>query len=216
VKTKTRAPKIATVDGREIRTFASRLEASNGAGPLEFRVTGYASTFEDLYDMGAYDEVVARGAFTQTLAGRPDVQLLTNHEGLPLARTTIPPGQVGHLSLSEDYRGLRVDAQLDREDPDAVTLVKKIRAGLLDQMSFAFKVTKQTWSDDCTLRTIQAVDINRGDVSVVNQGANDATSVDARSRGRRGRGVSLATYQARARALQLRDLQIRNKAGRRR
>ena len=44
--------------------------------------------------MGGYTETIARGAFTKTLSERPDVQLLINHEGLPLARTTIPPGQV--------------------------------------------------------------------------------------------------------------------------
>jgi len=54
---------------------------------------------------------------------------------------------------------------LDREDPDAQTLVRKIRAGLLSSMTFAFKVTGQRWSDDGALRTITAVDINRGDGS---------------------------------------------------
>jgi HK97 family phage prohead protease len=90
---------------------------------------------ETPYDMGPYDEVIARGAFQDTLANRPDVQLLVNHENLPLARTSILPGQPGHLSLSEDYNGLHVVAQLDRSDPDAVMLVRKIRSGLLDQMS---------------------------------------------------------------------------------
>jgi phage head maturation protease len=84
-----------------------------------------------------------------------------------------------------------------------VTLVKKIRAGLLDQMSFAFKVTKQTWSDDYTQRRIQAVDLSRGDVSVVNFGASPTTSVDARAR-RHGTAAPASLYQARARALALR------------
>ena len=214
MSTKTRRPRIATVRGLEVRTFASALEARDGAGPLEFRIEGYASVVETPYDMGPYDEVIARGAFQDTLANRPDVQLLTNHEGLPLARTTIPPGQPGHLSLSEDYKGLRVSAQLDRDDPDAQTLVTKIRSGLLDQMSFAFKVTKQKWSDDNTLRTIQAVSLDRGDVSVVNYGASPTTSVDARGR-RRPSGYPLDLALARARALKLRDITIRNEAGRR-
>jgi len=187
MKTRTRTPRIATIDGCERRTYTSTLEARDGTG-LEFRLEGWASVVDQAYDMGSYDEVIARGAFQDSLAKRPDVQLLVNHEDLPLARTTIPPGQPGHLSLSEDYRGLHVSAQLDRNDPDAVTLVNKIRSGLLDQMSFAFKVTKQTWSDDGSLRTIQAVDIDRGDVSVVNFGASPTTSVDARSRGQRDAG----------------------------
>jgi len=204
----------AAVDGR--CTWIVCHASAYSLKGLQFKVTGYASTFEQPYEMGSYTETIARGAFAETLSGRPDVQLLVNHEGLPLARTTIPPGLPGHLRLSEDFTGLHFDAQLDRDDPDAVTLMRKIGTGLMDQASFAFKVTKQAWSDDYTQRTIQAVDINRGDVSVVNQGANAATSVDARSRGRRRPGVApLSLYQARARALKMRDITIRNDAGRR-
>ena len=62
----------------------------------------------------------------------------------------------------------------------------------------------------------QAVDMNRGDVSCVNQPANPAAKiVDARS-GRKPGGAPLSLYQARAAALRLRDLQLRNEAGRRR
>jgi HK97 family phage prohead protease len=134
---------------------------------------------------------------------------------LPLARTTVPPGQPGHLSLDEDERGLHVLAQLDKSDSDSVTLLRKIQSGLLASMSFGFRVTKQTWSDDRTLRTIQAVDLNRGDVSVVGQPANHATTVDARGR-RNGQASPLSLYVYRARALALRDLHIRNEPGRRR
>jgi len=105
---------------------------------------------------------------------------------MPLARTTVPPGQVGHLSLEEDYKGLLFSAQLDREDDEAQTVMRRISAGPIAGASFAFRVTKQTWSDDRTLRTIQAVDINRGDVAICNQGANDAAFVDARLRAEQG------------------------------
>jgi HK97 family phage prohead protease len=179
MKTRTRTPRIATINGLERRSYASTLETDGG---LEFKISGWASVVGEKYDMGAYDELVAPGAFTKTLAGSPDVQLLVNHEGLPLARTTLPPGQPGHLSLSEDLRGLRVDAQLDPDDPDARVLVTKIRSGLLDQMSFAFRVLKQSWNADNSVRTIEQLSLDRGDVSVVNFGASPTTSVDARSR----------------------------------
>jgi HK97 family phage prohead protease len=201
---------------REFRTFATKLEARDING-LEFKVSGWASVVEQPYDMGAYTEVISRGAFTKTLQGRPDVQLLLNHEGLPLGRTTVPPGQDGHLELSEDGRGLRFDAQLDRDDPDAQTLMRKIGAGLMDQASFAFRVIRQNWNDSHTERTIQEVSLDRGDVSVVNFGASPTTSVDARARGRHGKG-NLSLYQARTRAsaLRTRHLTIMNNAGRRR
>jgi HK97 family phage prohead protease len=208
-------PRIVTIGGQEIRNFATGMQAPQG---IDGKLTGTASVVETPYEMGGYTEVMALGAFDKTLAGGPDVQLLTNHEGLPYARTTIPPGQVGHLGLSTDYQGnLHVEAQLDPNDPDAVKIVNKIRSGLLDQMSFAFRVTKQKWSADNTLRTIQEVSLDRGDVSVVNFAASPTTSVDARSR-RRGKGAPLSMYQARARALALRgrDLRIKNEAGRKR
>jgi len=196
-------PRIAMVGGREVRTFATKLEARDVAG-LEFKVEGYASVTESPYDMGGYTEVIARGAFDKTLSMRPDVQLLANHEGLPLARTTVPPGQPGHLQLSEDSRGLHFAAQLDRDDPDAQTLMRKIGAGLMDQASFAFRVIRQDWNDSRTKRTIEEVSLDRGDVSVVNFGASAATSVDARSR-RSGSSHPLSLYQAKARALRLRQ-----------
>jgi phage head maturation protease len=70
----------------------------------------------------------------------------------------------------------------------------------MDQCSFAFRTIHQTWNDDRSLRTINEVSLDRGDVSVVKYGASPTISVDARSRGRRGRKSNLSLYQARARA----------------
>jgi phage head maturation protease len=52
---------------------------------------------------------------------------------------------------------------------------------VLDEMSFAFRVTRQEWSPDWMQRDILEYNINRGDVSVVTYGANPATSVALRS-----------------------------------
>ena len=116
------------IGGLENRTFRTKLTARD-AGGLEFRLEGYASLTQSPYDMGSYEETISRGAFTKTLSESPDVQLLLNHEGLPLARTTISPGQVGHLALSEDSRGLRFIAQLDRYDDDAQKVMRKSEPG---------------------------------------------------------------------------------------
>ena len=145
--------------------------------------------------MGTYDEQISPGAFPSTLSGRPDVQLLTNHEGLPLARTTVPPRQPGHLSLTEDHKGLRFDAQLDRDDPDARLVHRKVASGLMDQCSFAFWTVSQDWNDSRTLRTIIAVNLDRGDVSIVNYGASPTTSVDARAVLKRGRSQTSASIR---------------------
>ena len=126
--------------------------------------------------MGWYTERIMAGAFTKTLREKPDVQFLLNHTGLPLARTTNST-----LTLRETDDGLEYDAVTDSDDPDAQTVARKINSGLMDQCSFAFRVTRQNWSEDYDVREITEVDLNRGDVSVVNYGANPNTSVVMRS-----------------------------------
>jgi HK97 family phage prohead protease len=141
-----------------------------------WNLTGYASVYETPYSVGFYEETISRGAAKRTLGENPDVQLLINHEGLPLART-----RSGTLRLEERERGLWVDADLDKLDPDAQRLQRKMARGDVDQMSFAFQVTDQDWNDDFTQRRIKSFSIHRGDVSVVNQGANDASVASVRS-----------------------------------
>jgi len=101
--------------------------------------------------------------------------LLINHAGLPLARTR------RNMTLTEDGAGLAVEARLN----PALPLVQELRLtagdGLIDQMSFAFRVQSQEWNEDYSDRNITEVNIHRGDVSVVNQGANPATSFNLRS-----------------------------------
>lgn len=152
---------------------------------LEFRddsstptLTGYASTYDQPYDMGWYRESVATSAFKRTLGANPDVRLLINHEGLPLARTTS-----GTLVLDSDSRGLRVSASLDPSDPDVQALLPKMKRGDLNQMSFGFRTIEDEWSSDMSQRTLRSLDLNDGDVSVVTYPANPNTSVAARAAG---------------------------------
>lgn len=161
--------------GREVRRLTtSQMECREVDGTLH--LGGYASTTAHAYDMGWYNETIGRGAFKRTLAGTPDVQLLVNHEGLPLARTTN-----GTLTLSEDDIGLAWDATLDAEDPEAARVARKVESGLMDQCSFAFRVITQAWDEEYENREITEVALDRGDVSIVNQGANPMTSVNVRS-----------------------------------
>lgn len=93
--------------------------------PIELRISddsdgkltleGYASRTGVPYEVGSFTETVSKGAFRRGLNASPgpNVMLLVNHEGLPLARTTS-----GNLHLSEDEHGLHVRAEREREDPD--------------------------------------------------------------------------------------------------
>lgn len=167
------------VDVRETRSVAVPLtmrdddDNDDDAAVIE----GYASTFAD-YEVyggptgGGWIERLDRGAFNKTLMSRPDCQLLVNHEGWPLART-----KSGTLELSVDHHGLKVRARLDRSDPDVQRLLPKLARRDFDEMSFAFRVLAQTWNDDYTERTIREVNLQKGDVSIVNYGMNPNTSV---------------------------------------
>lgn len=165
---------------REVRHWGlSNVEVrEEGDGVVRF--AGYATVFGREYEVvdsfGAYVERVAPGAFDRTLAEGPDVVLVINHEGLPLART-----KSGTLRLMVDEIGLRVESELAADDPDVQALVPKFRRGDLDEMSFAFRVNGQAWNDDYTDRTITQVNLHRGDVSIVTFGANPATMAALRA-----------------------------------
>lgn len=145
-------------------------------------LTGYASVFERRYDVfggperGGFVEIVDRRAFDETLKRQPDVHLLINHEGMPLART-----KSGTLRLSTDAVGLRVAADLDRSDPDVQRLEVKMGRGDMDEMSFGFRAIRDHWSGDQSERRLLEVTMDKRDVSVVNNGMSPHTSADIRS-----------------------------------
>jgi HK97 family phage prohead protease len=160
----------------ERRNFTSDMElraASDGT----LRLSGYASTTETPYAVNDYTETIVRGAFKRTLGENPDVVLLIEHGGLPLAST-----RSGTLALSEDARGLHVDATLEPSDPDVRALRPKMERGDVREMSFAFRATKDYYNKARTERTIHEVSIHRGDVSMVTRGANSSTAAEVAMR----------------------------------
>ncbi|WP_330265323.1 HK97 family phage prohead protease [Streptomyces griseorubiginosus] len=165
--------------GTERRAFPVQLEVRAKAGASNVStIEGYASVTEEPFEMwdwlGPYSEVVRTGAFGKTLAENPQVQLLLNHGGLAMAYT-----KAGSLRLSEDTTGLHMEADVSTKRHDVGDMLAALEEGSVDEMSFAFRVTRQQWSPDFDQRDILEVDLHRGDVSVVNFGANPATSVGA-------------------------------------
>jgi HK97 family phage prohead protease len=182
-----RRAKVTALAGHPERrafSFADNFEvreAVDAYGDTVLRFAGYACKTGVRYQVGWFSEEIRPQAFKRCLNQGPDVQLLINHgeggSGMPIARTGV------NMTLVEDDIGLRVDAELDIEDPDVQTLARKMRSGLINQMSMAFTVAKgeQDWNEDRTERTIRAVNIHRGDVSIVNQGASPTTVATIRS-----------------------------------
>lgn len=154
-----------------------------GATTREFR--GFATSYDSWYDVaggpeaGGWREMVVAGAGRRTINARPDVRLLFNHDGMALART-----RSGTLLLEEQDAGLLVDApELDLRQ----TLVNDLAISMdrrdTDEMSFAFRVTRQEWNTDYTERRIleYALDIQGSDVSIVTYPANPATVAQMRA-----------------------------------
>jgi HK97 family phage prohead protease len=158
----------------ERRTFTVRDIEARQAEDGTMRMAGYAAVFNEASLPLPFIEKIAPGAFTKTLQETPDVRLLANHEGLPMART-----KNGTMRLYEDETGLYFEAELadTQEARDLYTLVAR---GDVDQMSFAFRVIRQNWSKDRTERTLTEVSLADGDVSIVTYPAYPATSVEAR------------------------------------
>jgi uncharacterized protein len=149
-------------------------------GTVGFRA--YASITETPYDMwdmwGPYTETIAATAFDATLAANPDVAYLLNHGGMTLARTTS-----GTLRIGRDDTGLWYEPRLDPANSDVRNILSGIRRGDLDESSFAFRITSGMWDPSYTAYRIESLDLNRGDVSTVNYGANPATAEHAISLG---------------------------------
>lgn len=143
------------------------------------QIGGYASVTESPYEMydffGPYTEVVSRGAFAVTLATSPLVEYTLNHgktgSGIPMAHT-----RNGTLTLAEDDTGLSYLATVDPRRTDVADVLLALSRGDLAEASFKFSITAGTWSPDYTEFRIAQVDIEHGDVSTVNFGANPAAT----------------------------------------
>ena len=158
------------------RAAGMTIRETADSGTLTFE--GYATVYEAGYEMydwyGPYTEIVTAGAASNTLAREGlDVPLVLQHDALRrIARTTN-----GTLTLSEDEHGLHVLAHsLDPEDHDVAYIAPKLRAGLIDEMSFKFRIVRGEWSPDYTQYRISEFDLHRGDVAIVGYGANPATA----------------------------------------
>ncbi len=119
----------------------------------------------------SFTELVAPGAFTSSLATRSQALLWEHDRSRPLATV-----RAGTLELAEDGTGLRFKADLpDTNDGrDARTMVED---GILDQLSFGFRVERDTWHG--AERTIHAAELI--EISLVHDPAYPDTSAVLRS-----------------------------------
>jgi uncharacterized protein len=172
-------------EGRAKGQALSKMETRTNPAQFEVRETdegmtfsGYAAVFNSDSLPLPFTERIAPGAFRGSLRNRNDIKLLWNHDsGQPLAST-----RAGNLRLTEDERGLYVEATLPQTSVgrDASVL---IREGIVDSMSFGFTVARngEEWSEDGQVRTLTKISLH--EVSIVSFAAYPATAGSTAVRG---------------------------------
>jgi len=148
---------------------------------------GYFTVYNRSYPMwdvfGEYAERVRTGSGARSLASDPDVAFLINHAGVTMARTATNGTRQPTLELREEDTGAWHDAWVNPKRRDVADMLIAMDDGNIDQMSYAFMIPegKGLWSEDWTEFEIIEWDIDRGDVSAVNYGANPYTDIAART-----------------------------------
>lgn len=145
-------------------------------------IEGYAITFDKpathQYGSRKFTEVIKRGALD--FADMKDVPLRYNHNDnvMIMART-----RNKSLRLIVDEIGLKIEADL-LDTQSNRDLYKAIKEGLIDKMSFAFRVAdggdNWTFGESETYREVRSI-AKLYDVSVVDTPFYDSTSIYARS-----------------------------------
>ena len=168
---------------REYRSM--ELRTSKQGEEKSYIVEGYATTFGDTYELyrdGNYivQENVDRDAFKNT--DMSDVIFQIDHEGRVYART-----RNGSLGLEIDEHGLKTRTDLGLT-ASSRSVYEDIDAGLYDRMSFAFTVTKDSYTeeereDGTVILTRSILEVGKlYDVSAVSFPANPNTDISARSK----------------------------------
>lgn len=160
----------------ERRMFAVGGLAARGASGEKRSLAGHAAVFNQIADLGGFREVVAPGAFTNSIAN-DDIRALFNHDAnYVLGRNTAKT-----LRLVEDGQGLAIE--IDPPDTQfARDLAISIERGDITQMSFGFETVKDEWQKDTTgmwTRTLREAKL--WDVSPVTFPAYPTTDIGARS-----------------------------------
>lgn len=170
--------------GREYRHVVMTVRAGE-QDENRMIVEGYATTFNQPYELYAYDnrvviEQVDPHAFDE--CDMTDVIMQYDHQGRVFART-----RNNTLTIRVDSKGLYIAADLGGTE-EGRKLYQEIKDGYTDRMSFGFVVglDNRTFTEDhdtgtvTVLRTILKIK-KLYDVSAVSIPANDMTSISARA-----------------------------------
>lgn len=169
---------MAIKDNREYRNIPMfEIRQAQDGDESSFLVEGYASTFEPYVlfeDEGIqYKEKIEPTAFEE--CDMADVIFCKDHAGTVFARTRNKT-----LELSVDDKGLFTRTDLGKT-ASAREMFDEIKAGMYDQMSFAFTVREDSYDRETHTRTIMKID-KLYDVSAVSFPANPGTDIGVATR----------------------------------
>lgn len=150
------------VEFRTVEVDGLQLRAVEADTEMPMRFAGYAAVFNSPSEPLPFIETIAPGAFKRSLKSDSEKRMFLNHN----TDQVLASSRAGTLSLSEDDRGLYVEAEL----PDTTygrDLSVLMQRGDVHSMSFGFSVPKggDSWNEDGTSRELREVILH--EVSVV-------------------------------------------------
>ena len=161
--------------------------------PAEFRskeqsglIEGVPIVFDTPTDIGGwFKEIICSGAISEETL-KNDVRFFWNHDidKMAVARSTIPLDKFGGMEFSLEDKCVRMLMNPNRKRTDANDLCIAIEDGVINAMSFMFRVKKERWEDldtDYPTRFIEEIDPII-EVSAVNFPAYASTDIHTEAR----------------------------------
>lgn len=156
------------------------LRTAEGLKVKDQRVTGYAAVFDTVADLGAFKEVIKRGAFSNSLKNGENIRALGFHDDNALLGTT----KARTLTLREDDKGLFFELLLPNttHGRDIAELVAR---GDISGCSFGFIPIEELWSGE----TRELLDLELIEITLTPNPAYPDTSVALRSKTNRRKSM---------------------------
>lgn len=130
----------------EIRNLDFEIRAEQNEQHGNF-ITGRPIVYDARTNIGAWDEIIDRGALDET--DLKDVRFLVNHnvDMIPLARSRNNNAN-STMQMSVDENGMEIRVDLDIENnAEARSLYSAVNRGDITGMSFMFSVDGDKWDD---------------------------------------------------------------------
>ena len=166
----------------EIRAFDFEVRAQADEEHGKY-IEGTPIVYDSWTDLGWYDEMIDRGALTDT--DLRDVRFLVNHntDMIPLARSRNNNANSTMQMSIDDEIGMNIRVNLDVDNnAEAKALYSAIERGDISGMSFMFKVDGDRWEElesEHPKRHIEKIS-KVFEVSAVTFPAYEATNISAR------------------------------------